>query len=664
VNTGIPILGSGWFPRLDRLGRVCSGRGTVYADGVPVAAGYNPQWLADGEVLAYQGADHDWFMSRAIAGLPPEVVLVAAPTYVYAAGTGRHHAAIVRPDGGREIECTYDPVTGVLATVVEYGGSNDRRSIYYGEELLVAGAPVWSVRAHGGFVAWRHASLNTQGWFEGTYIPLRVMEQDWEGSPVPMNGGDRGLWLMFQTNLDLRVRPVDSSFGYIVETGGEDTNHNPDAVMLPGGPIRLAWNDKDGGGWWRDLDLSAPRVDVSTPLPKPPEPPKPVPPGPLSEPRPHDGSLYDLLAFIIGDPDTWPRVGPTHPMHQALGPQPGLFHYVKFGTSLPAPYVPGEAYETWAHDEHWIYHLEDASSEPYHFSDPRWFPRRMAIGEDRGFDTGWHEIVSTYRVGCAQRRRDHLLRRQWVHAVYDRYYWGEDLGERATAVIVYDPAASQVIDGVRVGVPGRNIELGYYALGAGSVRWESYPSTKVYTDGVARFNEADIEMRSDFYLVGGPALLPKLTGCVPQVCPHLPPWDPNPQPPNPEPEPPMEEIGAIKGPGNKFGRVLAADFGMGPFGWYPIRFDRDTPDDDCWFKLTRPDARHQLQHTKIDGILGGDATEHSADIPRQFYLKPGSERGALESPLVIYDIDSPLMPAYFAWPENGVVGPAFAWVPR
>jgi len=122
------------------------------------------------------------------------------------------------------------------------------------------------------------------------------------------------------------------------------------------------------------------------------------------------------------------------------------------------------------------------------------------------------------------------------------------------------------------------------------------------------------------------------------------------------------EIGAIKGPGNKFGRVQQEDAGLGPFGWYPVRFDRDSPDDDCWFELTKPDSRHQLKHTKVDGILGADATEHSDSIPHEFYLKPGSDRGILESPTLEYSPTSALVRGVFEWPEKGVSGPTFTWV--
>jgi hypothetical protein len=162
----------------------------------------------------------------------------------------------------------------------------------------------------------------------------------------------------------------------------------------------------------------------------------------------------------------------------------------------------------------------------------------------------------------------------------------------------------------------------------------------------------------------------------------LTPVDVTPPPPLPPPPPPppkpkdlyntakeytmstQTETGYVKGPGNKFGRVAEADKGKGPFGWYPVLFDREQPDEDCEFVLSRPDSRHAVRHARVDGLLGADATEHSADIPRQFYLKPGDDRGILESPVVIHDPASALIVGFFTWPDKGVSGPAFTWVKK
>jgi len=150
----------------------------------------------------------------------------------------------------------------------------------------------------------------------------------------------------------------------------------------------------------------------------------------------------------------------------------------------------------------------------------------MQIGESRGFDSGPHETQFRDRATCAPVRKEPYGRRMWLHAVYDRYYWGPDLGERETIVVAYDPTGG--FHG-----PGRSVELGFYAKGAGSCRWESYDSVRVYENGPAHFPPDAMWARSDFYLLGGQALAPKLTGCVPQVCPHLPPWH-APVPPSPQ----------------------------------------------------------------------------------------------------------------------------------
>lgn len=229
----------------------------------------------------------------------------------------------------------------------------------------------------------------------------------------------------------------------------------------------------------------------------------------MSGPRAADGRLYDLAPFLLGDPTLWPRLGPTHAQHQVLSA--GLVHFVKFANK--------QAYETWAVDDDWIYHLEDASGDVYHFTDPRWFPRRLAIGEASAFVTGPHEIVHTDRSTCQITRRDPVDRKMWLHALYDCWEWGRDLGQRPTVILAYDATAG-------VHAPDRYVELYYLAYGAGWCRWEAYHSDQVYAGGAAAFPDAARSARSDFYLVGGAAILPDLTGCVPEVCPHSPPLIP------------------------------------------------------------------------------------------------------------------------------------------
>jgi hypothetical protein len=129
---------------------------------------------------------------------------------------------------------------------------------------------------------------------------------------------------------------------------------------------------------------------------------------------------------------------------------------------------------------------------------------------------------------------------------------------------------------------------------------------------------------------------------------------------------PSEEIGAIK-VGPLFGRVVASSLGQGPFGWYRIEFDREKPDEDCWWTLSKPDQRHQLVHTRVPCLLGGDQKDAEDFI---FYGKPVDlGRGILESPVIMHDpVESTLIYGVITWPNRhttgGTASPSFVWVKR
>jgi len=127
------------------------------------------------------------------------------------------------------------------------------------------------------------------------------------------------------------------------------------------------------------------------------------------------------------------------------------------------------------------------------------------------------------------------------------------------------------------------------------------------------------------------------------------------------------EVGAIK-VGPLFGRVVESFAGKGPFGWYAVAFDREAPDDDCWWELSKPDERHALVHTKVPCLFGGDQKE-AEDF--MFYGKPTSlpnARGILESPVLIHDPASNLIVGIFTWPDRhptgGTGSPSFVWVKK
>jgi hypothetical protein len=202
-------------------------------------------------------------------------------------------------------------------------------------------------------------------------------------------------------------------------------------------------------------------------------------------------------------------------MHQHVaGP---LWHFVKFGNP--------QAYETGGADANWIYHLEDASGNPYSFGDQRWYPRRTPIGEQHAFKVA-HQTTFRRRGDCSVVRVEDWLRKMWLVAVWDRYWWGPDLGERATVCLAYDPTGG-------VHTPDRGVELFYFAHGAGWVRWEFHRSDRVYAHGAATFTDDSRVNRSDFYFLGGQAVVPQLTGCVAQALPVI----TSPPPPHQEPPP-------------------------------------------------------------------------------------------------------------------------------
>jgi hypothetical protein len=383
--------------------------------------------------------------------------------------------------------------------------------------------------------------------------------------------------------------------------------------------------------------------------------------GPVSPPRAADGRLYDTQAFLLSDPALQPRSGPTHPQHQLqIG---STLYIIKFGDVVPS----GRAYELYRVEAEGLRHLEDASgSTPMHFTDTRWWPRHMPIGEAHAFRSGPHEEVWCVRDPCRVDHRDPVNRKMWLHAVYDDWYWGPDLGHRPTIMLVYD-------DTDQAELPGRYVEVGYYAAGAGWVRWEAYHAEQVYPNGPqhgAVFPPAAMSSRSDFYLVGGPVMTPQLTGCVSPDGPFEKPWDSPPQPvptpdpvPTPTPLPPAQPVG-----GSMRAYVKTAQFytGINPTaqtkdlhghpltgdGEFPIYFNRPgqknegggwetvelTPHDGGQFDVRYVDSNRQLSvdqfgamTSRAAGAIGSDELFYATTQPDGSNLLYRFQNGVLVS---------------------------------
>ena len=339
-----------------------------------------------------------------------------------------------------------------------------------------------------------------------THGLLEPVRQPWPSfHPSLIDCGPDGVWVADGDGRDrLRVRPLDSLEGYVVCEQGSAVQARGFSVVgtCRAGVLTLGWSadSSDGAAAFRTvrIPLSTPRVTLTEVAPIP-----VIPFGPVSAALP-EGTEIDLQPYVVGDPSTWPRTG-THPMHQVI--DGNRVHFVKFGDP--------KAYETWSLDADWIHHLEDASNpETQVFTDTRWLPQRMRVGEAHAFSTGEHEAIWMRRAGCEEIRRGPYHRRMWVVAAWDRFSCGPDLGVRPVVCVAYDSTGG-------VYAPDRGVELYYFVFFAGWIRWEYHHSDRVFADGAAVFTDHTRKDRSDFYRAGGAVVLPALTTCA--IAPSTPP---------------------------------------------------------------------------------------------------------------------------------------------
>lgn len=248
-----PMPVNGWFSRFSIDGDIASGAGTIVVNGRTVSGrGHGPKWRVSGKELIFQGYGDRMFLQI----LPdPPIQYSDTPVYIYAAGAGRIYNC-----GAGEIGCDVDPYVGSAAVVVEHGMNNLDRSIFLEGQPLVQHEFVNDVRVSKGFVVWRHFEKNTQGYIFGKRVDLSVTRNGWEGCPVPIWVGDEP-WLLFQTNTDLRIRPIALDAGFIIATG-ENNNLHPDA-LYHNGLIKVVWNDFEGKQYQVGIDPAMPKSRVS-----------------------------------------------------------------------------------------------------------------------------------------------------------------------------------------------------------------------------------------------------------------------------------------------------------------------------------------------------------------------------------------------------------------
>lgn len=170
-----------------------------------------------------------------------------------------------------------------------------------------------------------------------------------------------------------------------------------------------------------------------------------------------NGSRVDVLDYILGEAQTWPRVG-SQSQHQIVDFGRREVCWVK--------YANPRTFECWRWDDQYVYHVVDHAidgntGESYSFDDGRWLPRYL--DEDWRLDVAttivWFDAacrVNDARSGLA-RYRQHA----WLERRLDA---GGDLGVRDVLVLEYAPQDP-------AGGPGAP-ELFYFAKAAGWYAWE------------------------------------------------------------------------------------------------------------------------------------------------------------------------------------------------
>jgi hypothetical protein len=204
-----------------------------------------------------------------------------------------------------------------------------------------------------------------------------------------------------------------------------------------------------------------------------------------TRPSPISSTLVDVLPYLVGDRETWPRYG-SQWQHQIADLSRQQVCWTKYGN--PA------MFECWRWDDQWVYHVIDHGLDggrggSYRFTDARWMPRRVPA-------SGWSLDLPANRV----RRFDATCREDPARAEAFPYRvraWhepqvdiGGDLGVRDVIVLEYQTyQPGEAVSGLA--------ERFYLARGAGWYLWTR-------GDGV----------RVAFTRRGGPVVSTIRTACV------------------------------------------------------------------------------------------------------------------------------------------------------
>jgi hypothetical protein len=191
-------------------------------------------------------------------------------------------------------------------------------------------------------------------------------------------------------------------------------------------------------------------------------------------PRP-DANAADVLAYIVGQPDQWPRVG-DQAQHQVVDWLARQVCWVK--------YANPNRFECWGWDDEWVYHLVDHaldgnSGESYRFTDGRWVPRFISHTEPWALEFPGNRI-RWFTNSCTEVRGPQGIRVDDGPNLYpmSQQAWfetldaGRELGVRDVLVL----STASYVPGKPPGPP----EKFYFARGAGWYKWESVRGTRLF----------------------------------------------------------------------------------------------------------------------------------------------------------------------------------------
>jgi hypothetical protein len=172
----------------------------------------------------------------------------------------------------------------------------------------------------------------------------------------------------------------------------------------------------------------------------------------------------DVLAYLLGDPPTWPRRG-SHNQNQIVDFTQHEVCWVKYGNS--------RRFECWHWDEDFVYHavdhgLDGDSNESYMFTNGRWLARYLPADATASspwtMDVAQNQLVWFDAACGVDDTRSHAFpyrQRAWFEPRRDA---GSALGTRDTLVLEYQPYDP-------LGGAGA-AEHYYLGLGAGWYEWE------------------------------------------------------------------------------------------------------------------------------------------------------------------------------------------------